>query len=35
MNTRVVPAHTGVVIVGAGPTGLALAVTVAMAGVER
>ena len=34
MTTAALPAHTGVVIVGAGPTGLALAVTLATADVE-
>ena len=34
MNTIELPAQTQVVIVGAGPTGLALAVTLATAGVE-
>jgi 2-polyprenyl-6-methoxyphenol hydroxylase-like FAD-dependent oxidoreductase len=34
MNASPLPAHTEVAIVGAGPTGLALAVTLASAGVE-
>jgi len=34
MNAIPLPAHTEVAIVGAGPTGLALAVTLASAGVE-
>ena len=34
MNAIPLPAHTDVAIVGAGPTGLALAVTLASAGVE-
>jgi 2-polyprenyl-6-methoxyphenol hydroxylase-like FAD-dependent oxidoreductase len=34
MTTTALPAHTEIAIVGAGPTGLALAVTLAAAGVE-
>lgn len=34
MNTNALPARTQVAIVGAGPTGLALAVTLAKAGIE-
>ncbi|MGH1555957.1 FAD-dependent oxidoreductase [Streptomyces sp. L7] len=34
MNTTALPAHTEVAIVGAGPTGLALAVTLASAGID-
>ena len=34
MNAAALPAHTGVAIVGAGPTGLTLAVTLASAGID-
>ena len=34
MTTTALPTHTEVAIVGAGPTGLALAVTLATAGIE-